>query len=135
MNNILDEVLIEIEKQKSFKKWPYIVWFSILVLGILFRVMHWPGGSILTITSSAILNAYSFSSFLKLRGKNVFINIISSISVIWIIFIVSEYFFNTKPLYSLYGLSIYGGVLITSFIFYKMLFYARKKTNSNNYWL
>ncbi|MEO9531410.1 MAG: hypothetical protein ABJG68_13995 [Crocinitomicaceae bacterium] len=112
-------------EQNNFKLRAIYIWLSVLVLGILFKLMHWPGNAILIILSTAGLQAYCFNWFLK--NKNQFNSVVSILGLVWLLVLIWGIFFNGGHPYNIVGLAIYGIVFSLYFIVYYLIFKTKSK--------
>lgn len=128
-NNILDEHLINDNLERKFHKRPIFIWLTLLIFGILFKVMLWPGSTILIITSTAGLQAYCLNGILKSNGRNTLNITLSILGSIWFIIMVGGMLFNHGHPYNKNGVGFYFVVLVIYFFIYFLLL-NRKKASS-----
>lgn len=123
--DILDQNPDIVESKVLFKTKVVIIWGIILAIGILFKSMHWVGGSILLVLSSAGLHAYSINGVMQERNN---LNMILSIlGVIWIFTMVQDLFTDNLNLFSKFGIGSYCVILVVYFIGY----YIQSETLKN----
>ncbi len=121
MTEILDDNLIPQKKQYEFKSRIIIIWSIIILIGIIFKFMRWPGGIVFYVVGSAGLSAYSFSGFLTLKGKHPVNNAFFCMSLVWILFLLYGIYFNGGYPINGKGFSVFLGVFAAYFIFYGMV--------------
>lgn len=123
-NDLLDAV--EVERTYKFREWPLRLWFVMLVIGIVFRVMHWPGASILIIVSAAGLSAWSMTDIIFLKRSRRIITILSFLGIFWFIFLLWGAYYNGGHPYN--NMAVYITVVVFSvyfFVYYLLKKYAR----------
>jgi uncharacterized membrane protein YeiH len=129
MNNILDEK-IDLEKEAwSFKKRPAIIWFSLFLIGILFKIQHWPWASLLILIDSAGLTAYSISGMITLKGRHSLNNILCIATIFWMIYLVRGLFYNQAIQFNALGLAVYAAVFVICLVVYELL--KRRKNRAD----
>ena len=74
------------------------MWGVLLILGILFRIMHWPFSPIIIIISSGGLHAYCISGFVRPKVRNTLSTAISIIGVIWLVVLIDGSLYNQRGL-------------------------------------
>lgn len=95
---------------------PLIIWSVLIGTGMLFRVQHWPGSSLLIILSTAGIAAYSISkTILIYKTRNILFLAVSAISVCWTILLFSGGLFNP---YHLDAIKIY----LTGFFIFSVIY-------------
>jgi hypothetical protein len=120
------------ETRFVFKPRAVIIWLSVLILGYLFKIMHWPGSSILIICSSAGLSAYCLNALLKLKTPNT-LNLILSIGCgIWILILLYGAFFNGGIPYNTKGLWAFATTFAIYFVAYLIILGRSPRKSSNN---
>lgn len=124
--NILDQEFVDKKPQTYFKSRAVIIWGVTLILGIVFRIMHWPFSSVLIVISSAGLHAYCINGFIKPKERNALNTVLSIISIIWLVALIGGVFFNNGHPYNEMGLLVYAVTFMIYFTIY-YLFYLRKK--------
>jgi hypothetical protein len=130
MSDILDENLIPKDYEFKFKTWPLFIWMPILIIGILFRVMHWPGSAALILGSSSVITVYSITSLTRLKGVNIFNNLLTGLCGIWIVVLLLGALLNNGHPYNIEGLIFFGIFFIPSYFIYELIFRLRlKKAN------
>lgn len=121
--NILDKDLINNKHTKPFKIRPLIIWGIVLAVGILLRLMHWPGGAILILTSSAGAQAYSIVGYIKSKERNKLNIIFSILGFIWVFIIIGGIFFNDGYPFNEKGLGVYSIVFAMYFVIYYLMYF------------
>jgi hypothetical protein len=97
MDEILDsnQNLAQID---HFKSKLLLYWAPVLVFGMLFKIMHWPGSSVLIVLATAGVGAYTLSGFIRLKGSHSENNIAAIINLVWIVVLLSgAVFFGGHP--------------------------------------
>lgn len=114
----LDKHLIEVQKRRSIKVRPLIVWSVILLLGLLFDFMNWPGFTILILPSSAGLFAYSLNGVIASKNRDLLSLIVSILGTIWFLILIVGMLFNGGYPYNEIGFLIYLIILVLFFVIY-----------------
>ncbi len=117
MNTILDKDFVKTNNTYKTKTLTTIIWATILLIGIIFRIIDWPGYNTLQIIGASGLIAYNLSGFIRLKGKNMLNNIMSLLSIVWIIYIISGIFFNDGHPLNFYGLIMHFTIFIIFLLF------------------
>jgi hypothetical protein len=125
--DILDQEIVDQKNQTLFKTRPIIIWGIVLIIGLLFRVLHWPFASVLIIISPAGLQAYCINGFLKPKERNALNTILSGAGMIWLIALIGGMLFNDGHPYNENGLKVYVVTFTVFFILYYFIYRAREK--------
>lgn len=123
---ILDQEFVDPKNQAFFKTRPVLIWGIVLILGLLFKVMHWPFASVLIIISPAGLQAYCINGFIKPNERNTLNTILSGAGMIWLITLIWGMLFNNGHPYNENGLKVYVVIFTVFFIIYYFIFRAKK---------
>jgi hypothetical protein len=115
-DNIIDDILTNNGNQNQPKKYPLIIWISVIVIALAFKVNHWPGGHILLVVSTAGYTGISFSGIILSGGSSVFYLISSIIAVFWILLIGYGMLFRNGHPFNKWGLLVFGFVFTLSFV-------------------
>ena len=128
MSDILDENLFEDDQEYrfKFKLRPILIWSGFIVLGFLFKIMHWPG-LVLLVVCPAGLTAYSFSGLITLKGSNVLNNILSGLGIVWFLILIWGLIFNDGNPLNIYGIGVYLGTLLVFILFYELMKWFRRR--------
>lgn len=111
---------------------PLFIWAFFIVMGILFKIQHWPGSAPIILLSTAGIASYSISKVLFIyKTENIPFIILSIISICWTGILLFQVFFNYGSLfYNLNGLAFYIGCFIILFIIYSAInIFKLKKLN------
>ncbi len=129
MSDVLDDGLFE-EKESGyeykFKLRPILIWSGFILLGFMFKLLHWPG-LILLVVSPAGLSAYAFSGLISLKGKSTINNILSGMGIIWLLVLVWGLIFNDGYPLNIFGVGVYVGTLLGYIILYELAKIIRKR--------
>lgn len=127
MNDILDDDLISKDHEFDYRTWHFYVWIPLFIIGVLFKIMHWPGSSFLMLFPSAILVAHSVCCAMRFKGRNIHNNMLLAAGVLWTAYLIFGAFFNNANRFNFKGLMVYGIAFFLSFVFYEILFRFRLK--------
>jgi len=89
--NILDDDLPE--GRPPVPKWPFILLYILVFVGAIFKVMHWPGGSVILLSSGLILSIYSLIALFRGYKKDHLLFTLGVFGVVLILFIINRMFF------------------------------------------
>jgi cytochrome b subunit of formate dehydrogenase len=128
--DILDQEIGDPKNQPLFKTRPILIWGILLIIGLLFRVMHWPFASVLIIISPAGLQAYCVNGFLKPKERNILNTLLSSAGMLWLIVMIGGVLLNNGHPYNENGLKVYAVTFTLFFVLY-YFFYRAKKNRLN----
>ena len=129
MNEILDEEALGEKPVLKINTRTNVTWFCIFFVGILFRIMHWPGHSLITLLGASGFIAYNVFCSVHLKGKDTTNNIFLLLSFIWLIYVLYGFFFDKNNWrFNEAGLMIHAGLLIVFFVLYEFS-YKYKKSN------
>ena len=120
---MLDNHFID-EKPRKFNYTLFYIWIAIYMIGIFFRINHWPFGSLMIVIGSSGFLSRAISGFLFYKVKNRIIFYFIIMGVLQVIRIVFGVFFRKgKPL-NIDGLSIYlillGLILMLEYLFFRI---------------
>jgi hypothetical protein len=121
-DSIIDDLLIETKNKYKFRITPIIIWIAFLFVGIAFKIMHWPFANVLIVFNSAGLTAWLFTDSYFLKGKNIIVNILSIVSILWILIIIWGMFFNDGYPYNFEGFILF----LIIFIVYSLVYFLIK---------
>ncbi len=124
-NDILDNYFVK-KPKKGFNFRLFYLWTGLLVLGVIFKIQHWPLAGLFLLASYAGLLSHSLIGvlFFKLRDYPILFFVLFGLYH-FIKIMYGAFFLNGKP-YNLYGTAIYTAILVGSFII-EYLFIQRKK--------
>jgi len=111
--SLLDDNLVG--KTVSIKKNTFrrsAIWIGLLTIGVLFRIMHYPGGGIIFLFSLGGLLASSLVDTIISKGKNVLSVLLLAFSAFYIINLFVKYFLDRSSSFSIQGLGFMIGVAI-----------------------
>jgi hypothetical protein len=101
MSELLDDAFVPaLNNYKSFKFRTLAFWTVFLMIALLFRLLHFPFGQIMFLVASAGMIAHAWSMWIRLRGSNLFNNIVSMAGVAWIAILLWGYFYTPKGIAS-----------------------------------
>lgn len=124
---ILDQEHIDPKNKALFKTRPVIIWGIVLILGILFRIMHWPFAQVLILIPTAGLQAYCINGFIKPKERNALNTALSLFGILWLMTLIGGMLFNNGYPYNEKGLKAYVVVFIIYFIIYYFIDRAKEK--------
>ena len=128
--DILDDNLIKQTYKRAFINRPLIIWFSLLGLGLLFKLLGWPLSGFLILIPSAAISAYSINGFFRHKERNITNSAFSLLALLWVIVIISGILFNNGYPYNLKGLTLYLSIfVILSALYYVYLEFLIRKAN------
>lgn len=130
MQDLLDEQPNITQKTLRFRVWVILIWIAVFVIGYAFRMMHWPGNSILRVIGAGGFMAYSLSFLLLLPQKSSLIIILNCLSLLWVIFILWGAFFNGGYPFNKQGLIAQGIAYAVLFLIHFVSLYFMKKNRS-----
>lgn len=130
-NEILDQPFTNTKYKSLLRKKVYLIWASILILGLVFKLVHWPFSALLILLPSAVLLAYSLNGFVRRKERNVFNSIISLLGFIWMLFMIIENLMTGGDGYPFnqFGLRFFLIALFLSFGIYYFILYRKSKKN------
>ena len=121
--DIIDQDLVVQKHKPFFKKSILFMWVLIIVLAVIFRIMHWPGGSILLVISTAGLHAYGVVGFRKSKGKRFLIGVLNIIGLFWSAFLLKEFLdTDSFAIFSSAGFGFYCLLLLVFITTYTVQF-------------
>ena len=127
MSDLLDDHLIEEHKKEyKFSMSFALFWCALFFIGSIWRLMHWPGSSMILIGSSAGLMAYSISAILTLKGKSLGNNFSLGVAIL----LIGYFAFKIVRLSSFNFLIVYGIFLIAFFTLFQIMKARWLKRNS-----
>lgn len=115
-NETIDQELIKSDSEDKFSRRPLIIWLSVLVLGLIFKFMHWPGANIIILISTASITGYAFYSFIFYRKKHPLPTALLVLSLIWIAIMIMGIYFNDGYPFNSGGLEFFFAFVMISFI-------------------
>jgi len=85
---ILDEHLLKTKPVYTPKYWPYLIYILLILLGFIFKILHWPGGKSLiacgiSFSIGLLIAQFVFSVFKKKKSINMVLGSMAAI-LIWI---------------------------------------------------
>lgn len=124
-NDILDNFFVKKPKQR-FSYTLFYIWTGLLVLGVLFKIQHWPLAGLFLLVSYAGLLSHSLIGvlFFKMRDYPILFFVIFGLYH-FIQIMYGIFFLDGKP-YNIYGATIYTAVLVGSF-FIEYVYIQRMK--------
>jgi hypothetical protein len=121
--DIIDQDLVVQKHKPVFRKRILFLWVLVVVLAVLFRIMHWPGGSILFVISTAGLHAYGVVGFRKSKRKRFLIGVLNILGLFWSAFLLKEFLDRDSfAILSSGGFGIYCLVLLVFITIYTVQF-------------
>jgi len=129
---IIDPERVQPHPEDKFKLWPITIWSTILIVGIIFKLLNWQGASIVILISSASFTGYAFYSYLFYRTKTILPAVFSILSILWIAIMILGIVYNDGYPFNLGGLEFFFAFVLISFItafLSKKIKLAAKKQN------
>jgi hypothetical protein len=121
--DILDQDLVVQKHKPVFRKSILFLWVLVVVLAVLFRSMHWPGGSILLVISTAGLHAYGVVGFRKSKGERFLIGVLNILGLFWSAFLLKEFLdTDSFAILSSAGFGVYCLLLLVFITIYTVYF-------------
>lgn len=111
---VLDEFGHEPKPEKFLWRIP-LIWFAVLLIGILFRVMHYPFGSLLSLIPGGGLLAYSLHGMVRKETRTILCVVLFSASAIWTLVLLYGAFFRHGHPYNIFGVAVF---LVTAILWY-----------------
>lgn len=102
------------EKQFRYSVIQVVIWSTLILLGILLKLQHWPGNALSILVGSGGLGGYNFVALLLQRGKHVLNTVLVVVTGLWIAILLWGLTMNNGHPYNGYGIMIYFGVLIVT---------------------
>lgn len=115
---IIDDNFCDSKKENEFKYRGAVIWAVVLIVGVTFKFLRWPGGLFFCVISSAGLSAYCFYYFIKLKGSNQLNNFLSLICLIWTVYLLAGIFLEDISFVNEKGVGVYLLVLLVYFFIY-----------------
>lgn len=129
MDDILDRKEGEqIEKfSYKFRVTALFLLCGLVVIGQIFKILHWPGGAVITVFSAATLTGYNFYSILHLKGKS-FLNLtFSALGLLITIYVIWGAFFNNGQPFNTFGILVFSAIIGLEFIILHIAHIIRKR--------
>ena len=126
MTPLLDEDLLHKKPSNTFKIGHVLAWVTLAIIGMVFKVMHWPGNALFLLLGFAGLLAYSVSGILRLKGKNLLNNITLGLAVLWTVYVLYSFLFAYRSFWNLNGLVSYVVLAVAIFLVYEIAHRSRK---------
>ena len=121
--DIIDQDLVVQKHKPVFRKAILFVWVLIILLAVLSRSMHWPGGSLLLVISTAGLHAYGVVGFRKSKGERLLIGVLNILGLFWSAFLLKEFLDRDSfAVFSSGGFGIYCLLLLVFIAIYNVQF-------------
>ncbi len=130
MNDLLDEQPIIVKDSIHFRLWVIGIWLLIFAIGYLFRMMHWPGNSILRIIGAGGFMAYALSFLILVKPPTALIIISGCLSFLWIFIVIWGIFFNGGYPFNAAGAGIQGLTFGFLFLLHLVSLYFMKKNRA-----
>lgn len=127
MNEILDDEILGEKPVFKINKTTCITWFCIFCVGNLFKILHWPGYTLLIILGASGFIAYTVFCYLRLRGKSTLNNVFLMLSCAWCVYILYGFFFDPERHFNEAGLMIHLVLLIVIYVLYEYFKKSDKK--------
>jgi hypothetical protein len=123
-NDILDNFFVK-KPKKRFSYTLFYIWTGLLVLGVFFKIQHWPLAGLFLLVSYAGLLSHSLIGvlFFKMRDYPILFFVLFGLYH-FIQIMYGIFFLNGKP-YNIYGATIYTAVLVGSF-FIEYAYFQRR---------
>lgn len=122
---ILDEAEVRLPDQ-SFKLRAPLIWGSILMVGVLFKIVHWPFASLLTVLPPAGLLAYSTYGMMRKQTRTILCVILFSLSLLYALYLVYGTQFRGGYPVNLNGLAIFFAVAVVWYAGYEIARVVRR---------
>ena len=127
MQDLLDEKPMTTQKVIQFRIWVILIWIAVFVIGYLFRIMHWPGNSLLRVIGAGGFMAYSLSFLILVSQRSSLIIVLNCLSLLWIIVLLWGMFFNDGYPFNEQGLIAQGIAFTFLFLVHFVILYFMKK--------
>lgn len=127
MQDLLDEKPMTTQKVIQFRIWVILIWIVVFVIGYLFRIMHWPGNSLLRVIGAGGFMAYSLSFLILLPQRSSLIIVLNCLSLLWVIVLIWGMFFNDGYPFNEQGLIAQGIAFAFLFLVHFVSLYFIKK--------
>lgn len=117
----------DIDKKVTPNYRPLLIWGGLIIIGFLFRVLHWPGSSLLILSASGGITAYPLCKVLMItRTKDPIFLATAVPGVIWFLFLLlSAYIFNYP--FNFNGIILYLISFLVFAAFYSIISLIRLK--------
>jgi uncharacterized membrane protein YeiB len=94
MQDIIDDFRNpnEIRKNDIFFNTLLWIFVTVLVIGIIFKILHWPGADIMIFGSVYMLTGFLFSLFVRRKNKWLFKGFLSSLIVLVHVFLINQWY-------------------------------------------
>lgn len=112
--DILDEFGTERRAEKFLWRIP-LIWIVVLLVGVLFRVMHYPFGGLLSLIPGGGLLAYSLHGMVRKETRSILCVVIFAASAIWTLVLLYGAFFRNGLPYNIFGVAVF---LVTAILWY-----------------
>jgi len=121
----MEESLLDDNKEKvyRFRYWPIVTWSLLILIGVFFRLMFWPGASIFIIAGSAGLSAWVVTDAIFLPGKNVLIYMLCILCGCWFLLLIWGNLYNGGYPYNWRGVAVF----LIVFTFYTIIYALLKR--------
>jgi len=106
-----------------------VVWITVLLIGLLFKLLLWKGNAAMILFSSGGLFASSLDHMLKYRKENNRTQVLVGIGILWILVLIWGNLFNGGYPYNWGGFGIHMVPAVVYFIIYRLQEHRNKKKN------
>lgn len=107
---------------------PVILWSVFLLLGIVFKVQHWPGGSVLLLLTSSGMTAYCLSKVIMItKRENLVFLALAVLGIGWFGIVVWGALYNSGYPFNVNGIKFYAMGFALYFVLYLVLDQRRLK--------
>jgi hypothetical protein len=115
---LLDDSLYKQEFIQSVKYRVFIIWSFFLIVGVIFRFLHFPGSAVLIVTSTAGITSYAINGIILSKGKDKLSILFTILGVSWIFFLIIGIIFLGGHPYNSQGLTIHLTLFFVYFFIY-----------------
>lgn len=109
-----------------------IIWSCILLVGVIFKLLHWPG-TVLILICSPVLTACAVGGLIILKEKTVLNMAFTIAGTMWFLMLLWGNIFNGGYPYNWNAFAIYSIVFLICLLIYVLIKIRRnKKANANS---
>jgi hypothetical protein len=117
----------ELDSSRRFKEYPLWIWFGFFLIGVLFKIQHWPFANLLMIASFAGISGYLLANIFSKRRKNIMIYVFSILSGGWFMFILYGALFRGGYPYNFSGVRVLIFLIVVFFTLHFLTIYFMDK--------
>lgn len=111
----MDDILDDFEdKQPKRSAVPSIIYLSIAIVGYIFKIQHWPGGSFFILLGLALVSGYSIARFIADRPITKFVWTMFGGSILAIYYALPFTLFLPRPAFGIEGFMLFLAILIVA---------------------